>query len=142
MTEQNVNNPADAATWRAERFTRCSAADLVLIGLIVGLSGLAAWFGARRGAADSAPGKAVLYANERRVQEIDLATPGRFAIDGGLVVEVRDGKVAIVEADCPNQVCVKTGWIRRPGEVIACVPNKVLVEVEASRLAQADAIVR
>ncbi|MBQ7598742.1 MAG: NusG domain II-containing protein [Clostridia bacterium] len=38
----------------------------------------------------------------------------------------REG-VRVSAADCPDQLCVKTGTIRFPGESIACVPNRVVV---------------
>lgn len=48
---------------------------------------------------------------------------------GSLTVETREGKVAVTQADCPNHICVKTGWRSRAGEVIVCVPNKTVVRI-------------
>lgn len=39
------------------------------------------------------------------------------------------GTVAVEDADCPNRICQKQGAISRPGEVIACLPHKLLIEV-------------
>ncbi len=58
-------------------------------------------------------------------QEIVVSTP-----DGFNRFVVFDGGIACVEADCPAQVCRQRGFIRRSGEVIACLPHKVLVEVK------------
>jgi len=46
---------------------------------------------------------------------------------GNMLVEIRDGKVRVKEAHCPNQLCVKEGWISKG--VIVCLPNKVVVFV-------------
>lgn len=40
------------------------------------------------------------------------------------VVEIENGRARVKEADCPNQLCVRTGWISHPGHLAVCVPNK------------------
>lgn len=53
-----------------------------------------------------------------------------FEVPGADVrVEVRAGRVRVAESDCPRKVCVRTGWISRPGRAIVCAPNRLLVEV-------------
>ena len=54
-------------------------------------------------------------------------------VHGRLTVETRDGKVAITHADCPNHICVQTGWRSRSGEVIVCVPNKTVVRIVSGK---------
>jgi hypothetical protein len=61
---------------------------------------------------------------------MSLLQPSRTSIRGArgeLTVEVRDGRAAVAFADCPNHVCVRTGWRSRAGDVIVCVPNRVIV---------------
>ncbi|NPV53348.1 MAG: NusG domain II-containing protein [Firmicutes bacterium] len=48
---------------------------------------------------------------------------------GYALLEMRDGKIRIAESNCPEQVCVRTGWISRPGQSIICVPNRVMVYI-------------
>lgn len=52
---------------------------------------------------------------------------------GQLTVEIRGGKVAITQAQCPNHICVKTGWRTHSGEIIVCVPNNTVVRIAASK---------
>ena len=52
-----------------------------------------------------------------------------FGGTGYNLVEVRDGTVSVKEADCRNQICVGTGAIRYPGEVIACIPHRVIITI-------------
>ena len=54
-------------------------------------------------------------------------------------VVVAGGRVAIESAPCKNQICVKTGRVARPGQWIACLPNRVFVAVEAGGQAEVDA---
>ncbi len=46
---------------------------------------------------------------------------------GKEVIEIRDRKVRIKEAPCPNQLCVREGWVSQG--VIVCVPNRIVVLV-------------
>ncbi len=48
-------------------------------------------------------------------------------IDFDLVLE--DGKIKFDESNCPDQVCVNTGFVHRSGEIAACVPAGVLVRI-------------
>ena len=48
----------------------------------------------------------------------------------GNTVEIKDGAVTVIKADCKNQICVNHKPISKKGESIICLPNKVLAEVE------------
>lgn len=66
------------------------------------------------------------------VRTLSLSSNGRVDIrgtKGELAVEVRDGCVAVVQADCPSQVCVRTGWRSNAGDAIVCVPNRTVVRI-------------
>ncbi|MFC6294270.1 NusG domain II-containing protein [Lactiplantibacillus daoliensis] len=41
-------------------------------------------------------------------------------------------RVAITDANCSDQVCVRRGWIHKPGQTIVCLPHKLLVEIKSS----------
>lgn len=70
------------------------------------------------------------------VQELNLLRNGegiRFTSQRGYnVVEIKDGKVRISEADCPDQICVNTGWREHVGQVIVCMPHHFVVKIEGS----------
>ena len=52
--------------------------------------------------------------------------------DEGLnIIEVDGDKVHMTEADCPDKLCIKQGYISKVGEVLVCVPNKVVVEIKS-----------
>ena len=46
---------------------------------------------------------------------------------GTNVVTVKDGKVAVTEADCPDHYCVKRGFCDR-GTSIVCLPNRLVLQ--------------
>ena len=45
------------------------------------------------------------------------------------MVAVEPGRIRVAEADCPDEVCVHTGWIDGPATPIACVPHGLTVTV-------------
>ena len=47
-------------------------------------------------------------------------------------IEIRDGRVRMLEASCPNHLCIHQGWIRFEGQSIVCLPNKVTVTVHGT----------
>ncbi len=49
---------------------------------------------------------------------------------GETVVVIRGGRVCIAAASCPNKVCMGMGEVARQGELLACVPNALLVRIE------------
>ncbi len=55
-------------------------------------------------------------------QEFTLPSP-----DGGYnTITVRDGKIAVTEADCPDHYCVKQGFCDS-GVQIVCLPHKLVI---------------
>ena len=50
--------------------------------------------------------------------------------DGGYnIVVIADGKVRVSEASCPDQVCVRTGPTDQTASPIACLPNRLVIQV-------------
>lgn len=48
-------------------------------------------------------------------------------------VEFKDGKVRVQYADCPDKVCVRTGWVSMPGEIIVCLPYRIIIKISGER---------
>ncbi len=42
---------------------------------------------------------------------------------------IKDGQASIVSASCPDKICVKHRSIKRVGETIVCLPNKVVIKI-------------
>ena len=54
--------------------------------------------------------------------------------DGGYnAIEIKDGKIRISEADCPDKTCVKTGWLRSEEIPIVCLPHRIVVKFADER---------
>lgn len=49
---------------------------------------------------------------------------------GGLNrLKAEDGKIAVIEADCPDKDCVKRGWLKRPGDSAICLPHRLVIRL-------------
>jgi hypothetical protein len=60
--------------------------------------------------------------------------------NGRMLLELKDGRIRVKESDCPRRICLHTGWIQHPGETIVCVPNKMVIEINASGSPRVDAV--
>ncbi len=59
---------------------------------------------------------------------------------GDTVVEIRDGQARVLSSPCAEKICVRSGAIARPGQWIACLPNRVILDVQGRAGRSADAI--
>ena len=68
--------------------------------------------------------------------ELPLSAERRLTVHGPLgdsVIEIKDGRVRFVSSPCRGQQCVHTGWLARAGELAACLPNRITVNVQGQR---------
>ncbi len=105
-------------------------ADRSICALVFGAS-LVAAFAVRASSPDGKPRAIVLVAGaEQAALPLAQNAVATFAgAEGPVTVEVRDGAVAVIRSTCAQHVCVAAGWKHRSGDVIACVPNELLVRV-------------
>ena len=60
------------------------------------------------------------------VKTVDLAVDQEFTVDGKNTITVKDGKIAVTWADCPDHYCMKRGFCDR-GTDIVCLPNRLVI---------------
>lgn len=99
---------------------------VALAALLVGVAWASLWRGG--GPAEyaelSAPGAPARRLALSTDQVVEVA--GRI---GTSRLEVRDGRVRFTDSPCLGRYCVHAGWLARSGQVAACLPNGVVVEV-------------
>lgn len=44
-------------------------------------------------------------------------------------LEIGERGIRVAASACPQQICVRQGWIRYAGQLIVCVPNKLIITV-------------
>ena len=52
---------------------------------------------------------------------------------------IKGGKAQVVEASCPDRICVRQGAIQYTGESIVCLPHRLVVTVEGGPTPDIDA---
>ena len=77
--------------------------------------------------------QAVIYVDGKEYSRVNLETAKDEIINIGNVRIYADNReIGIIQSDCPCKVCVNAKPIKRSGSVIACVPNKIVIEVKDS----------
>ncbi len=50
---------------------------------------------------------------------------------GRNVLEFNDDEVRIIEASCLDKLCIKQGSIGKEGQLLVCLPNRLVVEIKS-----------
>jgi hypothetical protein len=77
---------------------------------------------------------AVVMVNGEEYSRIHLENAGHeeFTVTspwGYNTVEVGNNRIRIKAASCPDQICVKEGWISRVNQISVCMPNRVMIKI-------------
>lgn len=77
---------------------------------------------------------AVIEQNGKEIRRVALSSiphPETLVLEGEFSVTVllEPGQVSIVHSDCPDQICVNTGVLTRPGQSAVCLPARVAVRI-------------
>jgi len=75
-----------------------------------------------------------------KVKLTGLENPVEIPYEGSTpgVIVAENGRVRFKEAHCPDQLCVKTGWLTKPGQTAACLPARVMIRIEGSSSTDED----
>lgn len=88
---------------------------------------------------------AIIERDGETISELDLSKDTELVLDdgngGSNTITVKNGKIAVTDANCPDLVCVHTGSISQTGEVIACLPHKLIITISEKKNSDLDAIV-
>ena len=71
------------------------------------------------------------------LREIDLSRvkePYSFTVeapDGGHNrIDVEPGRIRVVEADCPDGICISQGWLSDQTVPIVCLPHRLIIKIK------------
>lgn len=79
---------------------------------------------------------AAIYQNGQLLRRIplDKGAEDTFTVesgeDGFNIVQVVDGKIGILDANCPDRLCVKMGMTASGAYPISCLPHKLVIQIE------------
>ncbi|MDO5136226.1 MAG: NusG domain II-containing protein [Eubacteriales bacterium] len=80
--------------------------------------------------------RANIYQNGVCLYSIDLSQAGETKTltvqceEGTNVIQYRQGQIRVLEADCPDQVCVRAGWSSSSSAPIICLPHHLVIRIE------------
>ncbi len=115
-------------------------ADIVLAIILILLGTLATGYGLMFGNQGT---KAVVTVDGQEYGTYDLSKDQTVKIiqnNHHNEITIKDGTVSMSFSDCQNQVCVHSGAIRNTSQVITCLPNHVMVQIQGEKEADFDAI--
>lgn len=98
--------------------------DVLLLVILVVLVGLTVWFSIARENGDCAE----VYVNGKKYTTLPLNKDAEISLEH-LIIVVSGGKVSVKDADCPDKICERRGAIRKKGESIVCLPNRVVIKI-------------
>jgi hypothetical protein len=52
---------------------------------------------------------------------------------GVVQIEIKDKQARIISSPCKDKLCLKQGFISKPGETIVCLPEKVLLTIKTTK---------
>lgn len=115
--------------------------DLIIVAVLLAV-GVGGWFLYRALFAET-PAVAEIYCGSELVESIPLVKgeDRTFSVPQNEHVVFHlypDGSICFEESDCPDQVCVRTGRIRLPGESAACLPNEMILKIVSADGSAAD----
>lgn len=77
---------------------------------------------------------AVIKQDDRVIRTVNLTRlkkrevirlPGQF--NEFIVADQK--KICFMSADCPDRLCVKAGWIGKPGQLAVCLHNRAMIKI-------------
>jgi len=61
---------------------------------------------------------------------------------GTTIIKIHNGEASILKAPCPHKFCQKMGPIPSHGDIMVCIPNRIIVEIKKRKGRETDAITR
>ena len=110
--------------------------DFIIIGVVLVMAGVLAFH--------SSGDKlyAEVWQNDTLIERVQLtdATDRTIKLDGNTIV--LSGKTAkMADADCRDQVCVRTGTLTHAGQAAVCLPHRVVLKLVGVNDSGIDAVV-
>ena len=107
--------------------------DAILIAVLLLLGGALAVF-LRLTRQDG--GYVSVQVDGEQLMELPLSADTQVVLGSGehtntLVIE--NGAARVVEATCPDRICVNQGAVRYEGESIVCLPHKLVIAIEGGQ---------
>lgn len=91
------------------------------------------------------PKTAVVSFKNEEILRADMSVDETYQVQGTLGevdIEVKDGKVRVEKETSPYHLCSIQGWVSDTGTPIVCLPNNLVVVIEASEEGELDTVIQ
>lgn len=75
----------------------------------------------------------IIQVDDKKFLKVSLSENGIVRVPGPLgisIVEIKNGKVKMLSSPCLDKLCIREGYISKPGQIIVCVPNRIILKIE------------
>lgn len=106
--------------------------DFILFAALVCLAGILFLFtqsSGRTGGTVIATIDGEVYGSWALSDDLELDIVSNY---GSNHLQIKDGAASVFSADCPDLICVRHAPISHAGERIVCLPNRLVVSIEAA----------
>lgn len=127
---------------RADKYLVCG---ILLVAIV---SAVFQYFQGLAQLATNSPCYAVIMAQGKRAAILELSEgKGRQMLSlqgkiGPATVEEDGCRIRMLEAPCPDRICIRRGWIEKSGDSIICIPNEIHIFMQGNGVAPVDALTR
>ena len=74
---------------------------------------------------------AEIYCDGELTQEVSLhEADGKEITVGSCVLLIEKDGVTFLHSDCPDKLCIKRGKLKRKGDTMACVPERIVAVIK------------
>lgn len=119
------------------RFSWC---DIVIISVL--FIGIFLTFPAIR---SLSPQTVLVFEDNRIIAEYPIDQNRTFDVKGkmGIMrVKIQNRSVSVCSSPCPHKLCIRQGHIGKATSQIVCIPNHILITIDAKKGESLDAIAR
>ena len=98
--------------------------DLIVLAVFIIAAALAIYFMTKPTGSE-----VYIYKDGKLLEAVSLSVKKTVKIDEHITVKISGGAAYVLKSDCKGQDCVKAGKISKVGEMIVCLPNKVVMKI-------------
>ncbi|MBH1941401.1 NusG domain II-containing protein [Mobilitalea sibirica] len=115
--------------------------DIILIGAVLFL-GLIVFIVMQITKTEGSKVKIFIDNVEYKTLDLNIDMTEKVELDNGEwnLFEIKDGKVDMLDASCPDKICVNHKDIHYNTEDITCLPNKVVLKITGGEENEVDAV--
>ena len=98
--------------------------DLIVLAVFIIAAALAIYFMTKPTGSE-----VYIYKDGKLLEAVSLSVEKTVKIDEHITVKISGGAAYVLKSECKGQDCAKAGKISKVGEMIVCLPNKVVIKI-------------